>query len=107
MERDFVKAYQELESKVKEEQVNREVAYRHMTESAAKIVELTGQLANLTIPVVDGQPIVRIDIQTDKLNNLTYVTELVDILETQLEKIDTIGLGMINSLLSDANKQSK
>lgn len=98
--RDFVKEFQKLEERVKEEQIKREVAYSKMNEAVKAIKEEYEKLQGLDIPIINGEPIVNVNLNLESLNNPVYVAETVNSLRNQLQRIDTIGLQMIDNALA-------
>lgn len=97
--RDFVKSFQNLEAAIKAEQVNREVAYRQMTDAVSKITAAYEQLQGVDVPIINGAPVIQFALDPAKLNNVTYIAETIKVVEEQLSRIDTIGLKMIDDIL--------
>lgn len=98
MESTFMEKYKELIEKMREIEYAKRSSLEKIKECSDELTELSEKLSELPVPTIDGQPVIRLSIDTSKLGNYAYVHKLKEEVPLILQKLEDTGTEMINKI---------
>lgn len=93
---DFIAKCDELTYKLNKLEVSRNVALEQIKIQTAELKELINQLEGIDVPVIDGNKVLDLTIDSTKLGSYQYIHDLNMKLPLILEKLEEKGMELIN-----------
>lgn len=98
MQNEFIEKCDELTAKLNKLEVSKNVSLEQIKNCSEELKELINKLEQIDVPVVDGEKVINLTIDQSKLGNYQYVHELNSKLPLILEKLEKIGIELINQV---------
>lgn len=104
MKSEFITRCTELNEKVAEMEVQKRVAMEQIKRSIESTTKLVEELNKLDVPVVNGERVINLKIESANLGNTRYVSQMLTILPEMLKKLEDVGNDLINTALQQSQK---
>ena len=102
MKSEFIKRSTELNERISEMEVQKRVALEQIKNSIETTTALVNELNALDVPIVNGAPVINLNIDPANLGNTRYVSQMLSILPEALKHLEKVG----NELIDTALQQS-
>lgn len=98
MQSEFLKQCDQLTAQLNKLEVSKNVALEQIKNCSEDLRVLVDKLNSIDIPVVNGEKVIDLNIDTTKLGSYQYIHELNTKLPLMLEKLETVGIDLISKV---------
>lgn len=98
MQSEFIEKCDELTAKLNKLEVSKNVSLEQIKNCTDELKVLINKLDTIDVPIVNGEKVINLSIDQSKLGNYQYVHELNTKLPLILEKLEEIGIELINQV---------
>lgn len=94
----FLEKCDELTAHLNKLEVSKSVSLEQIRICSEELKTLIEKLNSIDVPIVNGERVINLSIDTSKLGNYQYVHELNQKLPLILEKLEEVGISLINQV---------
>lgn len=95
---EFIEKCDELTVKLNKLEVSRNVSLEQIKIQTGELKELISQLENIDVPIVNGEKVMTLSIDSTKLGSYQYIHDLNMKLPLILEKLESTGMELIEKV---------
>lgn len=98
MQSEFLEKCDELTAHLNKLEVSKSVSLEQIRICSEDLKTLIEKLNSIDVPIINGERVINLSIDTSKLGNYQYVHELNQKLPLILERLEEVGINLINQV---------
>lgn len=98
MQSEFLEKCDELTAHLNKLEVSKSVSLEQIRICSEELKTLIEKLNSIDVPIINGERVINLSIDASKLGNYQYVHELNQKLPLILERLEEVGINLINQV---------